>query len=54
MKVIAITQARAGSTRLPNKVLKKIGNQTLLEVHIQGILKSKKIDSVVALDLYHS
>jgi len=41
MKVLIITQARVGSTRLPKKVLKKINGETLLEVHINRILKSK-------------
>ena len=47
MKVLAITQARTGSTRLPNKILKKINEETLLEIHIQRILKSKKIDKLI-------
>jgi spore coat polysaccharide biosynthesis protein SpsF len=47
MEVLAITQARSGSTRLPNKVLKTIGNQTLLDIHLQRILKSKKIDQLL-------
>ena len=47
MEVLAITQARSGSTRLPNKVLKTIGDQTLLDIHLQRILKSKKIDQLL-------
>jgi spore coat polysaccharide biosynthesis protein SpsF len=47
MRIIAVTQARVGSTRLPGKVLKKIGDSTLLEFHIHRILKSKKIDQLV-------
>jgi spore coat polysaccharide biosynthesis protein SpsF len=47
MEVLAITQARSGSTRLPNKVLKTIGNQTLLDIHLQRILTSKKIDQLL-------
>lgn len=43
MEVLAITQARSGSTRLPNKVLKKVGDKTLLDIHIQRIKKSTKI-----------
>ncbi len=31
MKVLAITQARYGSTRLPAKILKEVNGQTLLE-----------------------
>ena len=45
MKVIAVTQARYGSTRLPAKVLKKVGDETLLDIHLQRILRSEKITS---------
>ena len=47
MNVILITQARVGSTRLPNKVLKKINGKTLLEIHIERIKKSKLIDKII-------
>jgi spore coat polysaccharide biosynthesis protein SpsF len=47
MKIIAITQARAGSTRLPGKILKKIGQQTLLEIHIERILRSETISQLI-------
>ncbi len=45
--VIAIIQARLGSTRLPNKVLKKIENKTLLELYINRLKPSKLINKVV-------
>lgn len=47
MDVLAITQARTGSTRLPNKVLKTIKGKSLLEIHLERILKSKKISKLV-------
>ena len=47
MKILAITQARYGSTRLPGKVLRKVNGQTLLEIHLRRILKSKRIDGIV-------
>lgn len=47
MKIIAVTQARYGSTRLPAKVLKKVGDDTLLDIHLQRILKSTKITALV-------
>lgn len=47
MNVLAITQARTGSTRLPGKVLKKVGEKTLLEIHFERILKSKRIDKLL-------
>ena len=43
MKILAITQARTGSTRLPEKVLKTIDGKTLLEIHLKRILQSKNI-----------
>ena len=43
MKILAITQARIASTRLPEKILKKINDQTLLEIHLKRILKAKNI-----------
>ena len=47
MKIIAVTQARYGSTRLPAKVLKKVGKDTLLDIHLQRILASKKISKLI-------
>ena len=41
IKVLAITQARVGSSRLPEKVLKRIKGKTLLEFHIERVLRSK-------------
>ncbi|MEE9361882.1 MAG: glycosyltransferase family protein [Cellulophaga sp.] len=43
MKIIAVTQARVGSTRLPGKILMKISGKSLLEIHLNRILKSKLI-----------
>ena len=43
MKILAITQARYGSTRLPAKILKEVNGKTLLEIHLERILLSKKI-----------
>lgn len=46
MKILAITQARVGSTRLPEKVLRTIDGKTLLEIHLQRILRSKLISKL--------
>ena len=46
MKVLAITQARYGSTRLPAKILKEVNGQTLLEIHLRRILQAKRVDKV--------
>lgn len=43
MKILAITQARYGSTRLPAKILKEVNGMTLLEIHLRRILQSKLI-----------
>lgn len=47
MKIVAVTQARLGSTRLPGKILKEVGDTTLLGLHIDRILKSKKVNTLV-------
>jgi perosamine synthetase len=46
-KVVAIIQARMGSTRLPGKTLMEIEGKTLLEHIIQRIGKAKTIDGIV-------
>lgn len=46
MKILAITQARYGSTRLPAKILKKVNGQTLLEIHLKRILQSKTVSKL--------
>ena len=46
MKIIAVTQARVGSTRLPAKILKEVNGETLLETHLKRILQSKRITSL--------
>lgn len=46
MKVLAITQARYGSTRLPAKILKEVNGKTLLEIHLRRILQSKTINKL--------
>ena len=43
VKVIGVTQARIGSTRLPNKVLLKINDKTLLEYHLARLIKSTNV-----------
>lgn len=46
MKILAITQARYGSTRLPAKILKEVNGKTLLELHLERILQSKLISKL--------
>lgn len=47
MKVVVVTQARSGSTRLPNKVLKEIQGKSLLQIHIDRIKQAKLINEVI-------
>ena len=51
MKILAITQARYGSTRLPAKILKKVNGQTLLEIHLKRILQSKTVSKLICVFL---
>jgi spore coat polysaccharide biosynthesis protein SpsF (cytidylyltransferase family) len=44
VKVIGVSQARIGSTRLPNKVLLKINDKALLEYHLVRLIKSTKVN----------
>ena len=45
--VIAIVQARFGSSRFPGKILKKIEGVTILEILIKRLLQSKKIKKII-------
>jgi glutamate-1-semialdehyde 2,1-aminomutase/spore coat polysaccharide biosynthesis protein SpsF len=47
MNVLVITQARTGSTRLPNKVLLEVNNKSLLETHLKRITQASLIDKVL-------
>lgn len=47
MSVIAVIQARTGSSRLPGKVLKDVGNVSMLEKIISRIGRSNTVDNLV-------
>lgn len=47
MKIIAITQARIGSSRLSGKVLKTVGNTSLLALHLKRLKGSKSLDKII-------
>ena len=47
MKVVAIIQARMGSTRLPGKILKKVMGKTLLEYQLERVRQSTLIDEII-------
>ena len=47
MKVVALVQARMGSTRLPDKVMKPIGGIPMIELLLSRLSKSKEINQIV-------
>jgi len=46
-RIVAIVQARLGSNRFPNKVMKKIGNLTLIKLIHERLKKSKYLDDII-------
>lgn len=46
-KIVVITQARTGSTRLPGKVLREVCGKTLLEHHVDRLLRADRVDEVI-------
>ena len=47
MKVVAIVQARMGSTRLPNKVMMPIGGVPTIELLLRRLAKSEELDQII-------
>lgn len=47
MKIVAIVQARMGSTRLPNKVMKPILGIPMIEMLLMRLSKAKEVDQIV-------
>jgi spore coat polysaccharide biosynthesis protein SpsF len=47
LKIVAIIQARMGSSRLPGKVLKKVLNKTLLDYQLERVKRANLIDEIV-------
>lgn len=47
MTVLAIIQARMGSTRLPGKILKQVNGKALLAYQLERVRQSKCIDKIV-------
>jgi glutamate-1-semialdehyde 2,1-aminomutase len=47
MKIIAIIQARMGSTRLPQKVMKQINGVPMIELLLSRLSHAKEIDQIV-------
>ena len=47
MKIVAIVQARMGSTRLPNKVMKPIGGTPMIELLLNRLARAKEVDQII-------
>ena len=47
MKVVAIVQARMSSSRLPKKVMKKIVGKTVIQLLLERLSLSKRLDEIV-------
>lgn len=47
MKVVAVVQARIGSTRLPNKVMKLINGVPMIELLLARLARSSEVDEIV-------
>jgi spore coat polysaccharide biosynthesis protein SpsF len=47
LKVVAITQARMGSTRLPGKIMLEAAGKSLLEHHLERLGRVRSFDEIV-------
>ena len=47
LNTILITQVRMGSRRLTGKVLKKINDLTLLEIHLNRLKKCSRVSEII-------
>ena len=47
MKIVAIVQARMGSTRLPNKVMNMIGGMPMIEILLSRLSHSTEINQIL-------
>ncbi len=47
MKIVALVQARMGSTRLPNKVMKPIGDIPMIELLLARLSRAIEVDQIV-------
>lgn len=53
MNVLAITQARMGSTRFPGKIMEKVQDKTLLQMHVERIKKASAVDQLMVATTTH-
>src|SRR5688572_10130845 len=47
MTTVAIVQARMGSTRLPNKVMRPIGGTPMIGVLLERLSRAKRVDRII-------
>ncbi|MDP2127604.1 MAG: aminotransferase class III-fold pyridoxal phosphate-dependent enzyme [Pseudohongiella sp.] len=47
MKIVAVVQARMGSTRLPGKVMRPVGGVPMIELLLQRLSKATEVDQIV-------
>lgn len=47
VKIVIITQARTGSSRLPGKILREVAGKTLLEHHVDRLSRTRQVNGVV-------
>jgi len=47
MKIVAIVQARMGSTRLPNKVMKHIGGIPMIELLLTRLARAREVNQII-------
>ena len=47
MKIVALLQARMGSVRLPNKVMREMGGTPMIELMLGRLSKARRIDQIV-------
>jgi glutamate-1-semialdehyde 2,1-aminomutase len=45
--IIGVVQARLGSVRLPNKVMRRVGGFTLIEILLSRLARSTRLDKVI-------
>ena len=51
MNIVAIIQARMGSTRMPNKVMHKIIDTPMIKILFDRVSRSKKINKIILATL---
>ncbi|MGZ5781092.1 MAG: cytidylyltransferase domain-containing protein, partial [Burkholderiaceae bacterium] len=49
MKIVALVQARMGSTRLPNKVMMPIAGIPMIELLLSRLSKAQELDQIVVV-----